>query len=135
MQRCWSVAIGLTLFALTSVVLAQGEKLTVKEIMGQINKGPTALFPTVRKNLNADAPDWAGLQKQSKEIATLVEWMAKKDPPRGEKVSWSKHTKEYLAETKALADAAQKKDKDGMIGVHARITKACTTCHKEHRPQ
>jgi cytochrome c556 len=129
------VAIGLTLLALAIPVGAQGEKLTVKEIMGQINKGPTALFPTVRKNLSADAPDWASLQKQSKEIATLVEWMAKKEPPRGEKASWSKHTKDYLAETKALADAAQKKDKDGMIGVHARITKACSACHKEHRPQ
>lgn len=135
MKRSWCVGIGLALLALTVAVEAQGEKLTVKEIMGQINKGPTALFPTVRKNLNADAPDWAGLQKQSKEIATLVEWIAKKEPPRGEKVSWSKHTKEYIAETKALADAAQKKDKDGMIGVHARITKVCSACHKEHRPQ
>ena len=135
MKRCWWMGIGLALLALTVPVDAQDSKLTVKEIMGQINKGPTALFPTVRKNLSADAPDWAGLQKQSKEIATLVEWMAKKEPPRGEKTSWSKHTKEYVAETKALADAAQKKDKDGMIGVHARITKACTACHKEHRPQ
>jgi cytochrome c556 len=131
------IAVGavLVLVASWSLVLAQGEKLTVKEIMGRVNKGPAALFPTVRKNLNADAPDWAELQKQSKEIADLVESLGKKDPPRGEKVTWSKFTKDYAVDAKALADAAQKKDKDATIAAHTKITKACTACHNAHRPQ
>ena len=35
----------------------------------------------------------------------------------------------------ALADAARKKDKDAAIAVHVKITKACSACHKSHRPQ
>jgi cytochrome c556 len=135
MKRLVCAICGVVLLAVTAPLGAQGEKLTVKEIMGRVNKGPTAVFPAVRKNLNADAPDWAELQKQAKEIATLAEAMTKKDPPRGEKASWEKFSKDYAAEAKALADAAQKKDKDGMIGLHAKITKACSACHMAHRPQ
>ena len=135
MKRLVLAVCGLGLLTLAVPVSAQGDKLTVKEIMGKVNKGPGALFPTIRKGLNADSPDWPDLQKQAKELATLVDSLGKKEPPRGEKASWSKHTKDYLAETKALADAAQKKDKEGMIAVHIKLTKACTACHNAHRPQ
>lgn len=138
MKRCVCAVGGLGLLAGLALVMpadAQGEKMTVKEIMGRVNKGPTALFPTVRKGLSADAPDWAEVQKQAKEIATLIESLLKKDPPRGEKDTWAKFTKDYAAETKLLADAAQKKDKDATIAAHVKITKLCTACHNAHRPQ
>ena len=135
MKRWLCMAGGLALLAAVVPADAQGDKMTVKEIMGRVNKGPTSLFPTVRKGLSADAPDWAELQKQAKELAGLAEALARKDPPRGEKETWAKFTKAYAADVKELADAAQKQDKDGMIGVHARITKACSGCHAAHRPQ
>jgi cytochrome c556 len=138
MKRCGYLVGGIVLLvglALVPPMHAQGEKLTVKEVMGKVNKGPTALFPTIRKGLNADAPDWPELQKQAKEISSLVDSLGKKEPPRGEKESWAKFTKAYAADAKTLADAAEKKDKDAMIGAHAKITKACTACHNMHRPQ
>src|SRR5262249_8171361 len=133
MKRWMCALCGVALLVLPA--LGQGDKMTVKDIMKRVNKGPDSLFPTVRKGLNADSPDWTELQKQSKEIATLTESLMKKDPPRGEKQTWAKFTHDYAAEPKALADAAQKKDKDGMIGAHIKITKACTACHNAHRPQ
>lgn len=135
MKRYRSAAVGLAVLALVVPVGAQGEKMTVKEIMGKVNKGPTALFPTVRKGLNADAPDWADVQKQAKEIADLAAALAKKEPPRGEKSTWAKFTKDYAADTKALADAALKKDRNATIAAHAKLTKACAACHNAHRPQ
>lgn len=135
-MKRWMYAVsGLAFLALLLPVGAQGDKMTVKEIMGKVNKGPTALFPTVRKGLSADTPDWADVQKQAKEIAALAESLTKKEPPRGEKGTWTKFTKGYAADAKALADAAQKKDRDGTIAAHAKITKACSACHNAHRPQ
>lgn len=113
----------------------QDGKLTVKDIMKRVNKGPESLFPMVRKGLNADNPDWAALQKQAKEIADLAASLGKQDPPRGEKGTWLKFSKEYAESTKAMSDAAQKMDKQGMIGVHGKLTQACSACHNAHRPQ
>ncbi len=135
MKRIVFAVCGLGLLALTVPVSAQGDKLTVKEVMRKVNKESGSLFPTIRKGLNADNPDWADLQKQAKELVTLVESLAKKEPPHGEKASWAKFTKDYAADAKALADAGQKKSKDEMISAHTKITKVCKACHDAHRRQ
>ena len=125
----------LVLAVAAATAAAQGDKMTVKEIMGRVNKPPKALFPAIRLGLNAEAPDWELLRKQAKEVAELAEALTRKEPPRGEKESWAKFTKAYAADAKSLASAAEKKDKDVVIGLHAKIARSCTACHNVHRPE
>ena len=118
--------------AIAAAALA-ARAMTVKDIMGKLNKGPNALTPALKRSLQKDNPDWADILEQSKEYATLCSELPKATPPKGEKDSWSKLSKEYAENAKALQEAAKKKDKDGALAVHAKISKLCSTCHMAHR--
>ena len=125
----------LVVFGLTAGLAGAGKLRTVKEIMGKLNKGPNALTPTLKRGLKEDQPDWPQLQAQSKEYATLSAELAKLSPPRGDKTSWDKLTKEYAEAAKSLETATTKKDKDAALAAHAQLNKACSACHKAHKPQ
>ena len=125
----------LIVFGMTAGLAGAGKLRTVKEIMGKLNKGPNALTPNLKRSLQKDQPDWQAIQAQSKEYATLSAELTKTTPPRGDKASWDKLTKDYAEAAKSLETASGKKDKDAALSVHAKLTKACTACHKVHRPQ
>src|SRR5947209_16573397 len=99
MKRLAHASAWLALFALMCLALspagAQDDKVPdVKAIMGKLNKGPKALTSTLRKDLAAGEPDWDKVQNDAKEFSRLAEMMGKNEPPKGEKASWDKLTKQ-----------------------------------------
>jgi hypothetical protein len=113
---------------------AQGDKApTVKEIMGKAHKGPNSVIATLGKELRADDPDWADIQKHTKELVTLGSGLAKNEPPKGEKASWQKLTQGYVTTARDLDAAAQRKDKNAATAAHKKLTGSCTGCHNAHR--
>ena len=88
----------------------------------------------VGKDLKADEPEWAAVQKKTKDWVPLATALGKNDPPKGEKKSWEKLTNQYLENVKALDAAAQKKDKEKALASHKKVTGMCASCHKIHKP-
>ena len=125
----------LVVFGLTAGLAGAGKLRTVKEIMGKLNKGPNALTPTLKRELQKDQPDWPEIQTQTKEYTSLTAELAKLTPRRGDKASWDKLTKEYTEAATSLETASAQKDKDAALAAHAKLTKACSACHKAHKPQ
>src|SRR5262249_868435 len=107
--------------------------LTVKAIMGKLNKGPNAMTITLKRELQKADPNWAGIQEETKEYAGMTADLTKTDPPRGDKSSWTKLTKDYAEAAKAMDEAARKKDKSAALAAHTKLTGFCMTCHKAHR--
>lgn len=60
----------------------------IKAIMTKAHKGGNSLIQTVGKELKASEPDWADIQKKTKELVKLGTALGKNEPPRGEKTSW-----------------------------------------------
>jgi cytochrome c556 len=108
--------------------------LTVKEIMGKAHKGPNSLLASVGKELRSDEPDWSDIQTEAKELVTLGTALGKNEPPQGQKASWDKLTKQYLAGVMDLAAAAQRKDKSAAQAAHRKLSGSCRSCHQVHRP-
>ena len=74
--------------------------LTNKQIMVKLNKGDKSLCPMLGKELKEATPQWAEIQKQSKEFAELAAAMAKNKASKGPAASWEKLTKEYATDAK-----------------------------------
>jgi hypothetical protein len=106
---------------------------TVKQIMAKLNKGPAALTPVLKKELQAPQPAWGEIQNQTQEYIRLVADLEKCEPPKGDGASWSKFTKEYATNAQALDDAVHKKDKGAALTAHGKITRSCAGCHRSHR--
>jgi hypothetical protein len=78
----------LALFALLALLVAVlawpagavDKVLTIKEIMGKLNK-PGGLRPNLGKDLMADEPDWDEIQKEAREFAALAAMLSKTTPP------------------------------------------------------
>ncbi len=138
MKRLAHASACLALLALMCLALApagaQDEKVPdIKAIMGKLNKGPRAMTATLRKDLADDEPDWNKVQKDAKEFARLAKMMSKNEPPKGEKESWEKLTKQYAEYAKALSEAADKKDKAAAKAAHGKLSTACKSCHSQHK--
>src|SRR5260370_36134017 len=98
----------LALALTTGPLSADGDKaLSIKDIMKKLNS-PTGLQPNLGKELKDDEPSWDDIQKETKELASLAAALAKNDPPKGSKESWTKLTKTDADNAKALDDAAHK---------------------------
>lgn len=137
MNRLVYLASGLTLLAVLALVtgpaVAQKEP-SIKEIMTKAHKGGNSIIASVGKELRGDEPDWADIQSQSKELVKLGTSLGKNEPPRGDRQSWDKLTKDYLKNAKALNAAAQNKDKAAAMAAHRRLGESCKNCHKAHKP-
>ena len=88
----------------------------IKTIMVKLNKGPSSLNSLIGQALKAEKPDWDTIQPQTKEYAQLASDMAKHEPAKGSKESWTKLTGEYADLANALDKAAQAKDKAAATG-------------------
>ena len=105
----------------------------IKAIMVKLAKGPTSLTPMLGKELKAAEPAWETIQGQTKEFAQLAADLAKYDPPKGTKESWTKLTGEYSALASELDKDAQAKDKDAAAATQEKLSNSCMTCHRQHR--
>jgi surface antigen len=110
-----------------------GPRGPIHDIMVKLTKGPQSLTAQIGEGLKAESPDWVKLQAQTKESAELASSMAKHDPPRGSKESWTKLSGSFVESVTALDDAAQGKDKNAALEAHQTISSSCAGCHREHR--
>ena len=131
MKRLWET--GLALFVAASLCSAANPAMSVKEIMGKLNKGPKSLTQLLRKELQAAQPPWEEIQNQTREYVTLTTDLCKCEPSKGDADSWAKLTKQYVDAAQALDGAAQKKDQAAAMAAHGRITRSCAACHRAHR--
>jgi hypothetical protein len=127
------MAIGLGVGVITGFAGADPKPLPVKEIMTKLNKGPSALTPSIKCELQKQNGNWMAIQEQTKQYAVLAADLTRNDPPKGDKASWEKRAKQYAEDASALDDAARRQDKSAALAAHARLTGACNACHEVHR--
>jgi len=106
---------------------------TIKEVMARLHKGANCPLILVKKELQGAQVDWDDVQKTSKEFVVLGGALAKNNPPRGARDSWTKLTRQYLEAAQALDAAAKKKDKTAALAAQAKLAGSCASCHKAHR--
>ena len=137
--RRFSAAFGVGALALI-LGIAQNAKATlpadevpaVDEIMKKVcsKKGAAGKCKTA-----IEGEKWDDAQKQAKIMADLGGKLGKNDPPKGDKDDWEKLTKKFAKEAKAVADAAEKKDKDAATTAIKAFQnkKNCDGCHSMHK--
>src|SRR5262249_43149188 len=106
---------------------------TIKEIMNKAHKGGNALIKVLEKELKAPDVDWEHVQEHTKELLDLGKALGKNEPPKGEKASWEKLTKQYEDNATALNKAAEKKERKTAQDARAKLQGSCAGCHKQHR--
>lgn len=107
---------------------------TVKEVMATLNKGPKSESAKLKAALAAKTPDWDAIRSSTKQYADLGPALAENDPPKGSKESWKTQSETFVAQTKVLGAAADKKDLAGTKAAFQKISMSCTGCHRPHRP-
>jgi hypothetical protein len=133
MKRSTRWGIIVIFVAATGLAAAADRVMTAKEIMGKLNKGPNALTPNLKRELQKDVPDWVEIEAEAKQYATLTAALGKAAPAKGDKNSWARLTKDYAESAKALDVAVQGKNKNAALAAHAKLSSACMNCHKAHR--
>ena len=108
--------------------------LTTKDIMGKVGK-PTGLYPSVAKELREADPIWAEVQQQTKEMSKLLAELGQATPPKGDKESWTKLTRAFADNAKALEAAAAKMDLQAARNISKKMSDSCKGCHSVHRKQ
>jgi hypothetical protein len=104
-----------------------------RQIMTRIGKGPNSLDGLLKRELQADQPDWATIQPQASEYARLAADLGKAEPAKGSKESWAKQTSAFADSAAALDRAAQAKDLSGARSAQEKLGSSCMQCHREHR--
>jgi cytochrome c556 len=140
MTRKWVVAVAAVAAVLVGLAVAlnpsgaEGDKdISIKEIMTKAHKPGDSLLTNLRKELQEDEPDWAEVQKDSKELVQLGTTLGKATPPRGGKESWKNLTGKYLNTAKTLTATSLRKDKAKASKALKDLQSQCTTCHKAHK--
>ena len=110
-----------------------GESMSTRAIMGKIGKGPQALQGKLGKELKGDAPPWDALQAQTTEYVALASALAKNEPRRGSKESWTKLSTAFAESASALDQAVRSKNRDAAMAAHAALGNACMSCHQQHK--
>ncbi len=108
---------------------------SIEKIMETLHKGKMAKLSVVKAELKHESPDWTKVEKETKEIVKLGGFLAKHDPPRGEKSSFEKLAKSYESHAKALEKAAEKEDLEGARAALKKIGGTCKACHAAHKEQ
>jgi len=101
----------------------------ISAIMTKSFKGKDSLS----KSVGADAKGemWEDAQKLAKEWSDLGAALGKNKPPKGESKSWDELTKKFADNTKAIYDAADKKDAKAISKALSSFD--CKTCHTAHK--
>ena len=110
------------------------ETPTVKKIMATLHKGTKAPVNNVKALLKGDSPEWSKVEKDAVVIEKLAVFLAKSDPPKGEKASYNKLTKAYETSAKDLKTAAEKEDLKSARAASKKLGDSCKACHTAHRP-
>jgi cytochrome c556 len=130
MMASKSLAALTILFGLTGLIAGN----SIDEIMVKAHKARTGLRDQIKNAAAMPNPDWAEIQKKTKEFVELAKELVKNDPPMGTKESWEKHCAEYVEIIKALDEAAAKKDAKAIAEVNKKLGASCKGCHDAHQP-
>jgi cytochrome c556 len=126
------VAVGGLALVLTAAAAADDKekKYTISQIMKK-GHGAKGLLKGI------DAHVKGGMWDEAKTDATLLkafgEGLGKNSPERGDAESWKKLTGDYKENTKAVYDAAEKKEAKGVTDGLKKIRGSCKTCHDSHK--
>lgn len=143
MPQKWFRAGVLAAFGFAAVALAAGltataddkkdEKLpSISEIMKKAH-GKTEGYLGKLKGQVKDGK-WDDAKKTAKDLVIVAEALAKNDPPKGDKESWEKLTKNYIKHSKSINEAAKKEEAKGVTDGLKALGGSCGDCHKAHRP-
>lgn len=109
------------------------ETPTVKAVMNKLHKGSTSQSSTLKKQAQADPPEWEAISKTTKDFVILGAALAKNDPPKGDKEEWKKLAAKYYDTAKELDDAAKDKDLAKLQAAQKRMGASCKACHNAHK--
>lgn len=126
------VAVALGSFTVLGVQAADDSAPDIETVMKKVN-GKGGLQKAITGDLKSGTVDWDATTKKSKEILTLISALGKNSPPKGDKASWEKHTKDYTANAKALNEACEKKNKPGAEAALGKLGRSCKGCHDAHK--
>jgi len=139
MKKLWllgtmALALGLLTVLTDGGVFAGDDQSpeTASEIMKKTH-GKTGLRNALKADLKANPVDWDKAQKETKVYSELAGMLGKATPPKGEKASWEKLTKEFADTTKEMDTAAGKKDAPAAQSALTKIGTMCMPCHTAHR--
>jgi cytochrome c556 len=129
-----AVVAALTAFGLLPASAADDKTPSISDIMKKCNGGPKGLCAVIGKGLQAKDPDWAEIQKESKELVECSAFLPKNKAPKGDQASFEKLAKGYVDIAKDIQAAADKKDQKDAAAAQKKLTGTCMECHKAHRP-
>jgi hypothetical protein len=109
------------------------ERSPIRKIMAQLGSPRGSLTQLIGQELKQSRPPWDKIQGQASDYAKQAAELARYDPPRGSKESWSKLTAEFAGSANAMDNAAQAKDKKTALAAQVRLASSCMACHREHR--
>lgn len=108
---------------------------SIQEIMTKCHKLKVGLRDQIKAGAETASPNWADLQKKSKEFVEQASMLEGNTPPKGSKESWKKLSKEYVEQVKALDAAVAKKDAKAVADAHKKLGANCKGCHDAHQEE
>lgn len=132
-MKSWLI-LGLMACAVPVAAVAwDDETPSIKKVMNKLHKGSTSQSSVLKKQAQANPPDWEAISKTTKDFVILGAAMAKNDPPRGDKEEWKKLATKYFDNAKELDDAATAHDLDKLKAAQKSMSASCKTCHDAHK--
>ena len=142
MAQQWIRAAVVTAFGVAAVGLVAGRARTaddkkddtaptVKQIMSMGHKGADALMNKI--GAAAKAGKWDVAQKAATGLAENGAKLGKNVSKKGDAKSWEMLAKKYAEDTKAVAEAAEKKDADATKTALGTLGASCKACHDAHK--
>ena len=127
------VAVGGLALALSAGSTAADDKekvYKINEIMKR-HTGSKSLLKGITAQVKAG--DWEGAQDGAKLFKAFGESLGKNSPEKGDAASWKKLADAYKENTKAVYEAAEKKDAKEVTANLGKIQKSCKACHDSHK--
>jgi cytochrome c556 len=121
------------LLAVLPLAAYQGKATTIKDVMKKAHDNKNGLRTQIRAESEKATPDWADVQKMTKEFVELAGALEANKPPKGDAAAWKKTCSSYVDQVKALDAAAGKKDAKAVGEANKKLTASCSSCHKAHR--
>ncbi len=134
-MKSWFV-LGLVALAVPVAAFAfdeEKETPKIKDVMKKLHKGSTSRQNVLKKQAQANPPDWEAIGKTTKDFVILGAALAKNDPSKGDKESWKKLTTKYYDNAKSLDDAAEAKDLTKLQAAQKSMGASCKACHTAHK--
>jgi cytochrome c556 len=113
---------------------AQGGNVPdVATIMEKAHAARKGLRAQIKDAVDKGSPDWADLQKKSKQFYELANALEKNAAPKGDKAEWVKLSKAYAGQVKDLDAAVAKKNGEAVKGAIKKLDANCMDCHDKFR--